>query len=441
MSHKSFLLLLIIVLPYILTAQNFSNEFGEITEADISFIEYEKDKDAEAVVIYDKGKSVFYNVGEDFHISLYRKTRIKILKEAGLEYAEIEIPFYKDESYKERVRAIEAFTYNFENGEIVKTKVEYDQIFEEKVTENWYIKKFAMPDVKIGSVIEFKYDHIKPNIWYLPDWEFQREIPTIFSQYIVRTIPFFDYMWRLQGVDNLHKQDSYVDHNLGRKFGPYDYNDIINIFEMKDVPSFKDESFISSKNDYILKVDFQLSQIHSLDGSTKDILTTWEDMVTDLLDHDHFGKYLKSCHNDFSSIVSKKNLLAIDEVERMKDIMNYVKSNFSWDGYNRKFASKSFREFEKEKQGNSAEINLFLSAAFNAAGIEAYPVIISTRDHGKIIKKYPFAHAFNYVIVWAKVKDKWSLYDATDSYCPNDRIPMKCINDVGLLIKKGKLNG
>ena len=75
----------------------------------------------------------------------------------------------------------------------------------------------------------------------------------------------------------------------------------------------------------------------------------------------------------------------------------------------------------------------------NDLGIEAYPLILSTRDHGKIKFDYPFVHFFNYVIILAKVDGKMILSDATEILGLNDRISPRCINDKGLVINKDKV--
>ncbi|NJK93512.1 MAG: hypothetical protein HC905_00010 [Bacteroidales bacterium] len=69
-------------------------------------------------------------------------------------------------------------------------------------------------------------------------------------------------------------------------------------------------------------------------------------------------------------------------------------------------------------------------------GIEAYPVLISTRGNGSIYKDYPFLHFFNYVVVLVNIDGKNFITDATEMLCPFDRIPSRCLNFNGLIIKK-----
>ncbi|HET7733466.1 MAG TPA: hypothetical protein VFK73_06475, partial [Paludibacter sp.] len=75
----------------------------------------------------------------------------------------------------------------------------------------------------------------------------------------------------------------------------------------------------------------------------------------------------------------------------------------------------------------------------NAAGVKATPLLVSTRQNGKIKYDYPFSHFFNYVLILAEIEGKKVLADATEPFKLNDRIPEMCINDKGLIIQKDKV--
>ncbi len=52
----------------------------------------------------------------------------------------------------------------------------------------------------------------------------------------------------------------------------------------------------------------------------------------------------------------------------------------------------------KAKKGSVSEINLLLTAMLRYAGLQSYPVILSTTDHGFAWEYYPLITAFNYVV-------------------------------------------
>jgi len=47
------------------------------------------------------------------------------------------------------------------------------EIFDEETSEKWRQKKFAMPQVKVGSIIEYQYLLTTPFMYNLPNWKFQ----------------------------------------------------------------------------------------------------------------------------------------------------------------------------------------------------------------------------------------------------------------------------
>ena len=415
-----------------------SFKFGEVSREELALGEYAKDPDAGAVVLFDIGKSWFPSSDNGFDIEFTRTKRIKIFKKSAFDYAEIAIPFWQDGYGKtEIVKDIEAYTYNLESGIIKKTALNTKEVYEEKSTENWYLKKFAMPDVKEGSIIEFRYVLKTPFKYNLPDWEFQHRIPTAYSEYEVRIVPFYSYVFILQGATKFDEFESYESKGVDRQFGRHEFRDMVYKYVMKDVPAFKDESYITSINDYIVKLDFQLSKFFNYDGVSTDIITTWQNLNNDLLKRDSFGKYIKNSENIGSKIVEKElSLDGLTDEEKCQKIVAYVKDHFKWDGYVSRSANKKTKEFLDDKTGNSAEVNLFLVGMLQAAGFDAHAVLLSTRSHGKIKLDYPFEHFFNDVIVLVKIGERFVLTDATQDYSSFDRVPLRAINDKGLVVMK-----
>jgi hypothetical protein len=208
---------------------------------------------------------------------------------------------------------------------------------------------------------------------------------------------------------------------------------------MRNLPGFKDEEFISSDDDYLVKLNFQLSKVIDQDGVSQNVITTWPEMIKDLIKNEDFGGFARKSEGIASKIFELKSLSLLPAQQKFDSILDFVKANFTWNKLNDKYASKSPRAFQKDKNGNNADINLFAIGLLNAVGIKAVPVILSTRDNGKIKYDYPFTHFFNYIVIMADIDGKKVLSDATNPLSKNDRIPEKCINDKGLIIQKDKV--
>ncbi|WP_420318088.1 DUF3857 domain-containing protein [Ekhidna sp.] len=429
------------------TAQKTSKKFGQFTQYEIDLQKYEKDLKAEAVVLFDIGKSKFIDTPEGgYNIEFTRTRRIKVFSDnLAEEHKTVSIPFYEEGYGKtEKIKSIEAYTVHIENGIPVPKKVRSVEIYEERINNNWKVKKFIFPDVREGAFLEYKYTIETPFVFNLPDWEFQSTIPTMYSEYEVRMITFYEYVFLVQGVSKFDHQKSYIDKkkrtwgSVAKSYGQnvsngVEFQDYVHIYGLEDIPAFNDEAYITSINDYIVKIDFQLAKINYPTGGNQEIVTTWPELISDMSKNEAFGKYIKASKKYAKKVVTNLKVDGKSDLEKAEIAINYVKNNFNWNGFNDKYAPNNPKELHTKKEGNSAEINLFLVALLDELGIETKPVILSTRNHGKIKMDYPFKHFFNYVIVLVNVGQPY-LTDATEPFLPYNQIPSKCFNDKGLII-------
>ena len=446
---KNYLLILTLLFSISLQGQKKAIPFGDISPEVLKMKSYAKDKDAKAVVLFDKGKSIFFDTQKGYDIRFTKHKRIKVFDKTESKCTEISIPYYVDGYGRtEIIKSIKAVTYNNVNGALVEKELNPSTIYDEQINEQWHHKKFVFPDVQDGSILEYQYVLETPFHFNLPDWTFQDQIPTIYSEYEVSMIPFYEYVFIAQGLSKFDYQNS-VQSKYKRKWGAIteslksgystgmEFNDVVHTYILKDVPAFKDESYITSINDYIIKMDFQLAKFHSPQGGTSDIISTWPSLNKALLKNENFGKYIKTSARLSKKILEGIDLSNLDEQKRAEKIINYVKNNFKWNGFNSKYSSQSSKDFLKSKVGNSADINLFLIALLKTANISVDPLILSTRAHGKISSTHPFDKFTNYVIALVDIGSSF-LADGTDGILPYNRIPTKCFNEKGIVVNEAK---
>lgn len=435
MKAHIFLALLMISVQLV-GSETTSRVFGTLSHHDLQLKQCDFEPDASAVVLFDEGVTNISKFDDKFVYVFERKVRIKIFTEAGVHWSEVEIPYYNSNSVSERVYEVKARSYNYENNKPVVTELDMSNVHTE-ISENWRRLKFAIPNTRAGSVIEYTYRIESDYLFNIPDWEFQWKIPVMNSRYTIAMIPFYEYQFKLQGSKALDEFNSKVSDGLERSYFGINFKDMIYTFGMKNVASFKDEAFITSSSDYISKIDFQLSKINFPNGTTREVLSTWPALINELSDDANFGKFRMTAQKQASKIMSINHLLSLSEQQRFDSVLNFVKENFQWNENYGLYAQQKFKELLSSRKGNASELNLLTAGLLNAAGIEAWPLIISNRDHGKIRSSYPFLNAFNNTILLAKVDGREVLCDATHELLPNDHLPLNCLNDVGLLINKG----
>ena len=115
-------------------------------------------------------------------------------------------------------------------------------------------------------------------------------------------------------------------------------------------------------------------------------------------------------------------------------VLNYVKSNVNWNGYNGYSCDDGVKKAYKDETGNVAEINLMLTAMLQTAGLKVNPVLISTRANG--ISIFPNHSAFNYVIAAVETTEGLILLDATSKFSTPNVLPFRDLNWKGRLIGK-----
>lgn len=416
--------------------ENFNFDLGRVTQYEMDMTSYDKDPEAEALVISHNGHySFIYDDRRGFEIYMVNKVKIKILKQAGIDYATFDIPFYDDFQSWEEVMDIKGVTYNFENGELRTTTLEKNSIFEKKHRDDYKSKTFTLPNVKEGSIIEVSYTIRTPHIFRMREWRFQRKIPVLFSELKYKAIPFYTYTYILTGRNKFDNFNSKVLNNTQR-LGPAEYREVEYTFGMRDLPAFRDEEFITSINDYIIRLNMQLSEYTQMNGVKKTYMSTWPEICNELIKSQYFGKYINATEKEAKKVLPTLGLEGKSDLEKVKIISDHVKMMYNWNGYRGRYIDgEKLSNFIKQKTGNSANLNLYLIGLLRAANLDAHPVIISTRSNGTVSKNHPFISFFDYVLAVVKIGEEEHFVDATESLLAYNELPSRCVNVSGLIVK------
>jgi hypothetical protein len=121
-------------------------------------------------------------------------------------------------------------------------------------------------------------------------------------------------------------------------------------------------------------------------------------------------------------------------------IYNYVRKNFTWNGYSGIVVPDGLKKVSETRTGSVAGINLVLVSLLHDYGIEAHPLIVAERDYGKIDPRYPLIERFNKTMTYAIVGGKEYILDATQKYCPVNLTPFPLLNTYALVINKKTTN-
>ena len=413
----------------------FSKEFGKITQHEADMTSYEKDPEAEAVVLFEEGHTYFLpnDFTHQFDAYMDYRIKIKVLKQAGISWGNFTIPYYKGDGKWEDITQLEGITYNYENGVLSRSPLDNKNVFTEKLNNNWNQKTFAMPNVKEGSIIDLRYTIVTPYLFNLRTWYFQKKIPVVESIFNFKVLPYYEYTYIVKRAKkfDISKQEI-IPHE--KRWGNLVYKEVLYTFGLLNVPAFKDETFITSEKDYLISMNLQLSKIHHPQGGSKEIMSTWPAISAGFLKADEFGKYIKNAEKEGKKIIPQLGLTEKTVHEKIKTIIEYVKHRYNYNGQHSRFTTGKLADFLKEKSGNCADINLFTLGLLQAAGIEAKAVLLSTRSNGAIDERYPFEQFFNYTIIQVRYEDKTEYFDATERLLTYNELPERCMNVRGFVL-------
>ncbi|HYG21080.1 MAG TPA: transglutaminase domain-containing protein [Ohtaekwangia sp.] len=406
--------------------------YGGVTYKDLNLQRYEHDTSAVAVVLKEFGHARFENSDRGMLLVEYH-ARIKILRKDGLKKANIEIPLHKQNGKTENVSAIKASSYNIENGRITETPLDPKSVFVENINEYTNLKKFAIPNVREGSIIEISYTFETPFHFNFKTWFFQTDIPKVESEYWATIPGNFTYNISLRGHLKLSKNESQVIKDCYTPGGGYKSDCARFKWSMTKVPAFVEEEYMTAASNFISAIYFELSEYKSFHGTTDKITREWKDVEQELRQHDHFGVQLRKGKDMADKHLDPLLMSDTDPLSKAEKVYAFIKDWYQWDNYYGKYSDGIKKAFE-QKKGNVGDINLSLVAALRYAGLDADPMILSTRENGLATELYPVLSDFNYVVAKLNVGDKVYLLDATDDFYGFGMIPERCLNGKGRVL-------
>src|SRR5690606_3529815 len=119
-----------------------------------------------------------------------------------------EIWLRKSEKSVEKMISVKGSSFNIENGSMRESKLDQKRTYTENHNKFYNIHKFAIPNVKVGSVIEVMYTLESPFIYNFRSWEFQSDIPKLKSEYLCLIPGIYNYNISLRGFLKLSKNEN-----------------------------------------------------------------------------------------------------------------------------------------------------------------------------------------------------------------------------------------
>lgn len=445
-------LLLIIMLQLGVTSLNAQNfKFGKVSVEELQEQFNPLDSTANATILYRK-ENIKYDFSPERGFVQMREIqeRIKIYNKEGFDWATRRVELYAGAGLsKEELIDLKGYTYTLVNSKVEKEKLKKSGVFEEEINRYWKKKIFTMPNVNEGCVLEYKYI-IRSTFLSIKDVNLQFSIPVKKLDFAVAIPEYFKFTKylnpkaeyypklqernraRVEKTTNANRSD---DRAVQTTFSTSElnFNEVITEANLDNIPALKTEKFVRNLGLYRAKLQWEYVMFKSPNGLTKDYGTNWDRVTKNIYDNPDFGGEMK--RTSFYSNDVKELLTGVsDPMEKAALIFGFVKSKVKWNGFVGYTPNNGLKKAYKNGEGNSGDINLLLVSMLKYAGINANPVLLSTKSHG--VPLFATTKGFNYVVCGLELNDEVKFLDATRSYTTLDIIPEEALNWQGRIIRE-----
>jgi len=387
--------------------------------ADLKLTTCDFEKSANAMVLDDKAIMVFGGA----QIAMERYKRIKIFNDKGKQEANVRLE-YSNRFGAEHILAIVAETINFNNGKIEHTKLDSTLIYNVHTDKEKDAIVFTMPNVKAGSIIEYAYVWQRSSSRNFPDWDFQCDLPTRYSEVNILLNPQLVFT-QLTSINQPFTKDT-------SSFNGYGHT-----WAMEDIPSSKNEPYMRSAADGLQRVSIIIKGVKGYFG-TQQIADSWWTLGVQIANDKLFYKPYDEGIGDDNGLVKSAKALKGDD-EKVEFLFNQVKTQMKWNEEKNWISKDGIKAAWKKKSGNWGEINMVLCHLLNKAGVKAYPLLVSTRDNGLMYSTFPNFFQVNKLVAYVPIDStQYYVLDASDKYNLYNEIPYELLNSVGLCLDKEK---
>jgi len=428
---KFFCLLPAAMLCYFVFPQKTIPEFGKIDVADLQMKSCSFEPGASAMNLFDVEETEWTIINQYItRLTTERHVRIKIFSQPGYKYASVKIPYFSKKGVA-KIKDLSGIVYNLDpSGNVVTEKLEKKDFFKEKAEENIGVINFTFPNVKPGSVIEFRYTRIEKNVWNIQPWIAQDVIPTAYASTTIITPGILNIREKIYGSDTItHKKDQFTK-------GGSAHNR--NVYFRENIKSFQPEPFMSSFKDNLLKVIFQLAPAGNfLVEAAASPRTIWTETGFRFFESPSYGEQIKKIIPGTESIV--------DSAKKMPSIgstVNYIYKEVKKrtpPKVEQTLAADDIIDAWNNKTGNSTEINLILLNLLEKANVKCYPLLVSTRENGKVNTSFPSPGQLNGVDVLVVDFNNYYVLDASLKYQSFRIPPFNVMNREAFLLIPGNM--
>ncbi|MGD0445556.1 MAG: DUF3857 domain-containing protein [Edaphobacter sp.] len=361
-------------------------------------------------------------------------TRLKVLTDLGKEYANVELGFaHGNEGVGYTVEDIQGRTIHSDGTIIPFTGKPYEKLIEKGQGVKFMAKVFSLPDVEVGSIIEYRYKLRYDDHYFLnPDWYIQSDLFTRKAHYAWRptdkqlitgdgreqltsSIAWFPIL--PDGTELKHTQVP----GAGPIGGPQ------NVFELdvNNIPPAPNEDFMPPIRALTYRVLFFYTPYRTGAEFWKNETKFWSKTR---------DKFIGPGPAVTAAV---KDLVAPTDTQDQKlrklyaAVMKLENTSYTRAHSSAEEKAEGFKEVHTtddiwtRKRGNDDQITELFVAMARAAGMKAYLAKVTNRDRSLFIPGYMSLSQLDDELAIVNLDGKEQYFDPGSRYCPYQHLAWK----------------
>ncbi|MDW5264803.1 MULTISPECIES: DUF3857 domain-containing protein [Acidobacteriaceae] len=369
---------------------------------------------------------------DNMHV-LHVYERLKVLTESGKKYANVELGYSSSfDNGSISIEEIEGRTIHPDGTIIPFIGKAYQKLIEKTRGAKYMAKVFTLPDVEVGSIIEYRYDQrLDDNYFMAPRWYIQSDLYTRKAHYVWK--PTSKPLISNDGHGNLTNTIAWtpilppgaeLQHSTlpAVNFNPEQQVFELNVHDIAPVPN---EDYMPPTSSLSYRVLFYYTPY-------RNGLDFWKNQ----------GKYWSKMHDKFigpgpgvEAAVKDLTLPTDTQEQKLRKlyaaVMQLENTDFTREhssAEEKAAGSKPIRSTDdvwERKRGSSDQLSDLFVAMARAAGMKAYVAAVTNRDRNVFLPNYLSLAQLDDDLAIVSVDGKEQYFDPGSRFCPYGQLAWK----------------
>jgi Domain of Unknown Function with PDB structure (DUF3857) len=367
--------------------------------------------------------------------------RLKVLTERGKEYANVEVNYeHNSDGSSTVIEDVQGRTIHSDGTIIPFTGKPYDKLVEKTQGIKFMAKVFTLPDVEVGSIIEYRYKLRLGDNWFrAPSWYLQSELYTRKSHYLWRPtdqqLITSDDRGQLTSsvfwTPILPPGTQLIQNRLPEQL--YGHAGQLSLeVNAHDIPPAPQEEYMPPLASFTYRVLFYYSPYRTGDEFWKSEGKHWAKLRDKFIGP---GPVVTAAVRDLTTPSDSQD----QKLRKLyAAVMKLENTSFTREHSSEEEKAEGFKEIRTtddiwtRKRGNNDQLTELFVAMARAAGMKAYLAAVTSRDRSMFLAAYLNLAQLDDYIAIVNVDGKEQYFDPGSRYCPYQHLAWKHTQSAGI---------